>query len=366
MNGVVKIIEKAGDMLVPGRFVYGVLLVVMLHMLAVTVCHGANDHGAGEDAPEEEVMQACLIDMLGTAPDDMTVGSMRKVCRKKLWEKKSAQASKTPGGSPVDRRLTVDEENLLRPFTIMAHRPNYLLLGAHNFQGYNAAEYIEASGDEDLRFDETEVQFQLSIKMPLAVNVFEKNVDIFAAYTAHSFWQLYNTANSSPFRETDHEPEVWLQAHPELELLGMQNEVAVIGVAHQSNGQSKNLSRSWNRIFADVIFHRGNLALSLKPWIRVGIDRDNDENPDIMDFMGHGQWRMVYTYADHTFSIMGRNNLESGFSRGAVELGWNFPLFDYPFLKGYVQYFSGYGESLVDYNRYVNKIGLGILLTDFM
>lgn len=366
INGVTKIVEKIDGMSIPGGFVYGALLAGMLHILASTACYGANDHAVLEDDPEEDAMQQCLVDMLGKVADDMTVGSMRKVCRKKLGEKKSAQASGTPGGSSVDRRLNVDEENILRPFTIMAHRPNYLLFGAHNFQGYSAAEYIEASGNEDLHFDETEVQFQLSIKMPLAVNIFEKNVGIFAAYTAHSFWQLYNTANSSPFRETDHEPEVWLQAHPELELLGFQNKVAVIGVAHQSNGQSKNLSRSWNRVFADVIFHRGNLALSLKPWIRVGIDMENDENPDIMDFMGHGQWRMVYKYADHTFSMMGRNNLESGFSRGAVELGWNFPLFDYPFLKGYVQYFSGYGESLVDYDRYVNKIGLGILLTDFM
>lgn len=366
MNGVAEIVEKKDVMSLPGRFVYGVLLAGVFYLLTSTTCHGANGHAVVEDDPAEDAMQACLVDMLGKVADDMTVGGMRKVCRKKTGRKKTAEASGMPGESPVDRRFNADEENALRPFTIMAHRPNFLLFGAHNFQGYSAAEYIEASGDEDLRFDETEVQFQLSIKMPLAVNIFDKNVDIFAAYTAHSFWQVYNTANSSCFRETDHEPEFWLQAHPDLELLGFETEVAALGVVHQSNGQSRNLSRSWNRVFADVIFHRGNLALSLKPWIRLGTDTENDDNPDIVDFMGHGQWRMVYKYADHTFSMMGRNNLESGFSRGAVEFGWSFPLFDYPFLKGYVQYFSGYGESLIDYDRYVNKIGLGILLTDFM
>jgi phospholipase A1 len=63
---------------------------------------------------------------------------------------------------------------------------------------------------------------------------------------------------------------------------------------------------------------------------------------------------------------MSRNNLESGFDKGAVELSWSFPLWDYPFLKGYVQYFYGYGESLIDYNNRVNKIGLGISLSDWL
>ena len=64
------------------------------------------------------------------------------------------------------------------------------------------------------------------------------------------------------------------------------------------------------------------------------------------------------------FSIMSRNNLESGFQRGALQLSWSFPLFKWPYLKGYVQYFTGYGESLIDYDHYVNTIGFGLSLTD--
>jgi phospholipase A1 len=63
---------------------------------------------------------------------------------------------------------------------------------------------------------------------------------------------------------------------------------------------------------------------------------------------------------------MTHNNLESGFSLGAVTLGWSFPIFDYPYLKGYLQYFSGYGESLIDYDSYVNRIGIGLQLTDIL
>lgn len=63
---------------------------------------------------------------------------------------------------------------------------------------------------------------------------------------------------------------------------------------------------------------------------------------------------------------MSRKNIESGFSKGAVELGWSFPLWEIPYFKGYVQYFSGYGESLIDYDEYVNRLGVGIILTNLL
>jgi phospholipase A1 len=51
---------------------------------------------------------------------------------------------------------------------------------------------------------------------------------------------------------------------------------------------------------------------------------------------------------------------------GAQKLSWSFPILHYPYLKGYVQYFSGYGESLIDYDHYVNRIGIGVALTDWL
>jgi phospholipase A1 len=82
--------------------------------------------------------------------------------------------------------------------------------------------------------------------------------------------------------------------------------------------------------------------------------------------MGTGKLRLVYGRKGHVFSAMLRNQLESGFDRGATELSWSFPVFDYPYLRGYVQYFPGYGESLIDYNQKVNRIGVGISVTDWL
>ena len=82
--------------------------------------------------------------------------------------------------------------------------------------------------------------------------------------------------------------------------------------------------------------------------------------------MRHGEVRGAWQRDGHVFSMMLRNWLESGFDYGAAELSWSFPVFDYPFLKGYLQYFYGYGESLIDYNHKVNRIGLGISVTDWL
>jgi phospholipase A1 len=266
----------------------------------------------------------------------------------------------------IQERLSIDKTNILKPFTLMSHRNNYILLGAHNFQEWDASVYEEAYDRDDLVVDDTEVQFQLSIKTPLAVNLFDKNIDLFGAYTIRSFWQFYNTEVSSPFRETNHEPEIWLQLRSDWEIFGFHHNVSAIGLSHMSNGQGGTLSRSWNRIYAAFAFERDNLVFLLRPWIRLEEDLEDDDNPDITDYYGHGEFWVAYKYRDHLFSMMTRNNLESGFSRGAVEIGWSFPLFDYPFLKGYIQYFSGYGESLVDYNTYVNRIGIGLQLTDVL
>ncbi len=310
-------------------------------------------------------MEACLQEAVVSASDNMTIGELKAKCLDQLGEMLTEDDPK-PEKDAAQKRLAVDEENVLRPFTLMAHRQNYILLAAHNFQGYDETEFSDTFGDEDFSFKNTETQFQLSVKTPLANNLFDRNIDVFAAYTVRSFWQVYQRDISSPFRETNHQPEVWFQFHPEFEILGFRNTLTAIGLAHQSNGRSGGLSRSWNTAFADFVFHKGDFAFSIRPWVRVAEDFDDDDNPDITDYLGHGELRLVYTYDDHTFSFMSRNNMESGFSKGAVELGWSFPLFNYPYIKGYLQYFSGYGESLIDYDRYVNRIGVGLLFTDLL
>ena len=306
---------------------------------------------------------ACMIKMMEQASDSTTVGELRTRCEEQL--NAETEASGSDQAAVVDVRLKKDKENVLQPFTLMAHKPNYFLLGAYNADGYDPTLFREQYQEPSIELDDTEAQFQISLKIPLAVNLFD-TFDVYAAYTNRSFWQLYNSDVSSPFRETNHEPEAWVQFTPGWEIWGFRNSANAVAFVHQSNGQGGVLSRSWNRIFANFVFQRGNFALGFKPWLRISEDAIDDDNPDITDYLGHYEWRAGYKWNNQVFSFMSRNNLESGFDHGAVELGWSFPLWNYPYVKGYIQYFGGYGESLIDYDRRVNRIGIGISLTDWL
>ena len=80
--------------------------------------------------------------------------------------------------------------------------------------------------------------------------------------------------------------------------------------------------------------------------------------------MGHGDVLAVYRKGRNAYSLLLRNNLKTSDNRGALKLNWSFPL--YGRLKGYVQYFNGYGESLIDYNYKQQSFGFGVSLTEGM
>jgi phospholipase A1 len=188
-------------------------------------------------------------------------------------------------------------------------------------------------------------------------------VDLWIAYTQRSFWQLYNFANSAPFRETNYEPEALLNFRTRFSLLGLKVRFVQVGINHQSNGQTEPLSKSWNRVVANVGLERGDFSLLLKGWYRLPESLENDDNPGIYKYMGYGEVWGYYFLKKNRFAVMLRDNLDFGANRGAIQLEWSFPLFA-P-IAGYVQYFLGYGESLLDYNHRVSRIGIGFILMDW-
>jgi len=309
--------------------------------------------------------QNCMMLALETADPNMTIADLRAQCQKQIKDGTYEVETGYTEVAVVQDRMRQDRKHVLQPFTLMAHKPNYILLAAYNASSYDATLWQEAFNEPDLQWEDTEAQFQLSIKFPLLVKLFDDTFDIYGAYTNRSFWQIYSE-ESSPFRETNHEPEAWVQFHPGWELWGFRNTWNSFGVNHQSNGRGGDLSRSWNRVFAWFTVERGNLAMSIKPWYRIPESDSDDDNPDIDDYMGHYELSASYKWGENIFSLMSRNNLESGFSKGAVQASWSFPLWDWPYLKGYVQWFSGYGQSLIEYDQYANTIGIGFSLTDWL
>jgi phospholipase A1 len=266
------------------------------------------------------------------------------------------EAVTTSSDSVVDQRRSNEELAARLPFSIIPHKRNYLLPVTYNT--HVNSQPFDATDDDMDRF---EVKFQFSFKVPVWQDVIG-SADLWAAYTNLSFWQAYNKPFSSPFRETNHEPEIFLTIENDTRLFGLTNSLIMVGLNHQSNGQGGTLSRSWNRAYVDFIFDRDDFVMSLKSWYRFEEDSAEDDNPDIDRYLGYGELRMGYKWRDNVFSVMLRNNLRCSDNKGAVQVDWTFPLSSQ--LKGYVQYFNGYGESLIDYNASSNRIGLGIVLTD--
>lgn len=316
----------------------------------------------------------CAANLLASADDDMTVREIRESCRAEHnLESQEAQDlidiaddASPPPENVVDRRLESDRRLIAEQFSILAHRPNYVLAAVYNFNGWDTAILDSGANSQNYENDDVEAQFQISVKVPLAIGLFGGRADLYAAYTNRSFWQAYNLDNSQPFRETNHMPEAWLQFDNDWQVLGFTNSVNAFGYLHQSNGQRGDLSRGWDRLFANFVFSKENLVVSFRPWIWLNKNDESSDNPDIDEYMGYGEFALGYERNGHVFTGMFRNQLESSFERGAVQLSWSFPLFDYSYLKGYVHYFNGYGESLIDYNNKSQSLGIGISITDWL
>ncbi len=312
--------------------------------------------------------QNCLLRQLDIAAPARTVADIKARCQLSSVEQadeagdpaETLESEQESGGSLVANRRDAEKATRRNPFVISPHKQNYVLLAT-----YNAEPNYQVYNRPESDFDRWEIKFQLSYKVPVVEGLFGSEVDLYAAYTNLSFWQAYNRDISSPFRETNHEPELFLSV-PDMwpddwQLDGWRNALMRFGVVHQSNGQGGFLSRSWNRVYADLLFEKRNFLFGIKPWYRI--PEDNDDNPYIDDYLGRYEIHGLYKKRRQTFSLMLRNLFDAE-NRDTVKIDWSFPL--YGRWRGYLQYFNGYGESLIDHNAKTHRLGFGLQLTDWL
>ena len=272
----------------------------------------------------------------------------------------------TPNLSLLDSRWELSPESKLGTWNIRSYQPIYLMPG---FWTSKKNELPESENPNNIETEKqnltsTEAKFQLSLKTKAVENILGNNGDLWLGYTQSSRWQVYNSEESRPFRETNYEPEASFVLRTNYDLFGLNWRMLGLTINHQSNGRSDPLSRSWNRVMLNLGFEKDNFALMVRPWYRFEENRDDDNNPEIKNYIGRGDMTAFYRHNEHDFSLMLRHTLKGGDdNRGAVQFDWSFPISGR--LRGQFQLFDGYGESLIDYNHRATYVGLGVSLMNW-
>lgn len=270
----------------------------------------------------------------------------------------SAQGGGVSGGGGLVQGWTPN-------FELVPYKENYLLLITNTASPNNQP----TSGNPlnnivtPYSYQNQDIQFQISLKHALAD--FEDFGSVWLGYTQRSFWQYYDSANSRPFRETNYSPELIYSAKmTETSLMNL-------GLQHESNGESVPRSRSWNRYYVQPmleIFNTGNerLVFSAQWWDRFKEDPAVDDNPDMVAFAGYREFQLHYLEKDGwDMALTSRIN--------SIKVQISAPLFTWLDLDEVQQnhvnlqlyYFSGFGESLLDYNQSHVTWGFGISFPHF-
>jgi len=233
------------------------------------------------------------------------------------------------------------------------------------------------SGHEPIYFviggEKPAAKFQLSLKYrllndagPLARR-FPFLKRLHAAYTQRSVWDI--TSDSSPFYDSSYMPELLYESlaadtgrHNGFHWLGYS-----VGVQHESNGRDLNNSRSLNTIYIRPAIAFGDLdgwRLILRPKF-LGYLGASSDNRDIRKFRGYSELRAIFG-RNNRLSVSVTGRLGEDFDKGSAQIDVSYPT---EFLTGnfavylLAQYWTGYGESLLSYDRRSSTARFGFALS---
>ena len=231
------------------------------------------------------------------------------------------------------------------------------------------------SATTPIDYSRREMRLALSVRTKLASGLLTPaggtlRDSLWAAYSQQSYWQVFSSGLSRPFRNTDHMPEL-IYVYPTTMKLpgGWLWRYSGVGLAHQSNGQSDPLSRSWNRIYAMAGFEKDDrFTAQVRLWQRLRENGAKDNNPDILRHIGRGDVTL-------SWNVDAKNTLRATYTGsfnkyGSGRLEWTRSLGDglgnsFSGLRLYAAVFHGYGDSLLDYNFRRTVFSIGLSLVDF-
>lgn len=322
-------------------------------------CYDAqNDPETARESADEEALEQADEEAAGLVADDATREDM-------VGDALGDDPDTGVMAALVDNYLSAEKAIFSFTGSFVTHRPNYILPITYvDDPNPRPVSPRLGTGDYDYGLEQEEAKYQISFKIPLLTGIFDDRTTFWFGYTQQSYWQVYNTKESAPFRETNYEPEIFFRQRLDWKVGPGTLSGVSIGLNHQSNGQSDPRSRSWNRIKGGLAYSYDRWLFMANPWYRLPESSSDDDNSDIEKYLGHGSYHAVYKLTeDRTFSLKLLNNMRST-NRTSVEFGYSFPMGDT--LKGFFQYYNGYGESLIDYNERIERFGVGIMLNNWL
>jgi len=281
--------------------------------------------------------------------------------------------------SDISRYWELESGSNCGTFGIRGYRPLSLsVVASDSVNRLPTSPNASNNASEPLQFSRTETRVQLSVRTKVAQSILTGghptlNDSLWFGYTQQSYWQLFNKGLSRPFRSTDHEPEL-VYIYPSDAKLpgGWRLRYSGLGVVHQSNGQSLPLSRSWNRAYLMAGVEKDNrFRVVGRVWKRIPENAATDDNADISDFIGRAEVTAQWNpNKDNLLGVTVRNSLRSN-GRGSARLEWFKTLGngssekDLSGLRLHTQLFTGYGDTLIDYNRKRTVLSVGLSLVDW-
>ncbi|MBU0620241.1 MAG: phospholipase A [Gammaproteobacteria bacterium] len=190
-----------------------------------------------------------------------------------------------------------------------------------------------------------------------------RNFRLWGAFTQQAYWQAFNVGNSSPFRESNYEPEI-------IGTFGTGNmqgwKLLNVGFSHQSNGRSEPASRSWNRFYLQGGWEWQDIHVMGRGWWRLPEQAAKDDNPDISNYAGRAEL-VVHWLPDRDDEIilLLRSNLDAHGHKGFMQLDWASPFNIGRSSQLNFQLTTGYADSLIDYNHWQTTFSIGIVFKEW-
>lgn len=225
--------------------------------------------------------------------------------------------------------------------------------------------YFVVGSSDERSFD---ARFQLSFKYrpfdpdARVAQYFPPLSNLYFAYTQTSLWDL--GGHSSPFKDTSYRPSLYYRWAGSGR--GIFPDDWRAGLEHESNGRDGSDSRSINTVFIRPTWHMDfahGRRLTLSPKFYQYLEKS--DNPDIYRYRGYVDLQARYGREDGAI-LTALYRLGTG-GHSSTQLDFSYPISDKLFGRTgtfvHLQLMEGYGETLIDYNRYSDtQLRLGLSL----